>query len=284
MTDWSTRFVIALQVLMFLSAWAFSLVNIFDLQVWKPVYALKRLQQQEPDEIFYHSQNLRDTYESYLTVRYAVFLPHVLCAVLWWNLYFVQLLPSVRRRYKAFHRWLGRLLLLVVMMQVVSGLGMSYYSPSSIIKLVSLCLAVAAVYCVYHAAQYARAREIEKHRYWALRLVGYMQTISAQRFWLVVLIGTHQAGATYLYPAIDENITPREVIESIVARIFDDSFVLAMISAVLVTEWYLSIQKGMMDPPIGESSVRATSVSPSEEKQLLSRGHQYGSVVNRVEL
>jgi len=48
----------------------------------------------------------------------------------------------------------------------------------------------------------------------ALRLVGYLQTIAAQRFWLLFLIGTHHAGITIFYPSIEG--LSQEAVDSIV--------------------------------------------------------------------
>jgi len=207
---------------------------------------LDRVRQQGSDETFHNSTVLVENYESYLTVRYAFFLPHVFGALVWWNFYFLQLVPALRRKYKAFHRWNGRILLLAVLSQVISGLGMAWFSPSSNIKLVSLFMAVSAVHCTFYVGYYARAKDIVRHKHWAIRLTGYMQTIAAQRFWLVVLIGTHQAGSTFLYPPLDDTST-QFLIDSIVSRMFDDSFVLAILSSILITEWFLASDIGMRD-------------------------------------
>ena len=180
--------------------------------------------------------------------RHMWFLPHVFGAVFWWNLYFVQLIPSIRRKYPAVHRWLGRLLLLAALAQTVSGVGLACTSPSPMIRMVSVTLAIAVLYVMGNALYYARQRDIPRHKYWVYRLVGYLQTIAAQRLWFVALIAMHANGVYVLHPAFDE--ADPASIDRTVLDMFDGSFVLAILSATYVTEWYLSGNNvGMLDPP-----------------------------------
>lgn len=179
--------------------------------------------------------------------RYIWYIPHVSAAIIWWNFYFLQLVPAVRHKYKWFHRWLGRLLLLVAVVQVCSGIGLGSTSSDSTIKAASLPFALAIAYCVYNALRYAVARDSKRHKYWVLRLVGYMQVIAAQRFWLVVLLTTHQCGCYFLYPSIKG--LPQSEIETIVMKMFSDSFVFALGTAIYITEWYLAGSIGMLDDP-----------------------------------
>jgi len=260
---------IAVLVIMFLCSWLGSMTGILRLQVWDRKYALHKIRARPQNEAIsdldssssaedlYQKYNfpvlLEETYESYLTIRYVSFISHVFGAFIWWNLYFIQLIPSIRRKYKKLHRWMGRLLLFTALCQVVSGVGLACGSNSSVIKLVSLALAAATIVCLYYTVIYAVRRDIQRHQYWSLRLVGYMQTIAAQRFWFGILFSSHYAGLTFLYPRLGEEgqHNEKEDLQSsssgntVILRMFDDSFILAMLSAVLITEWYLSVYIGM---------------------------------------
>jgi len=135
--------------------------------------------------------------------------------------------------------------MVVGIVQVITGFGLGATSCSSTITAVSIPYALAIAYCVYHAWWYAAARDIPKHKYWVLRLVGYLQAIAGQRFWLVVLMISHRMGCNVLYPPLDG--MDRSDIESLVMKIFDDSFVLALSSAIYITEWYLAGMIGMLN-------------------------------------
>ena len=230
-TPWHRRnvLVVGLLVLLWCCSWAFSLRNIFELQVWRRMHAIQKLRQESQQNIF------ANNYLDYLTRRYFVYLPHVLGAIVWWNFYFLQLIPAVRHAYShAIHRWLGRILLVTVVLQVVSGVGLAWMSSSAIIKIVSYCLALAVLVCVYYAGVNAKRRDIARHQYWVYRLVGYMQTISAQRFWMIVMFAT-----------LDDT---SNLDDAQMWGIFENSFVLAILSAVLITEWYLAGHMSMFEP------------------------------------
>jgi len=163
----------------------------------------------------------------YSSRRYHFMLPHVIGAILWWNLYFIQLIPSIRRKHKTFHRYMGRFLMVVAFVQMVSGVGMAFTSHSYIIKMISYVLATAAIFCLWQAFKYAYHRDIPRHKYWALRLVGYLQTNALQRFWLLVLIISHQLGFYGLFPPLD-NAT-REEANEVVRDLFDGAFIMSIL-------------------------------------------------------
>lgn len=224
---------VALQITVYVIAFD----HLLRMHFWDPVYALKGVEQHVP--INY----MKETITSYLTVRYKFFLPHVIGAFVWWNLYFFQLIPSIRRKYKAFHRWLGRLLLFTAIVQTWSGLGMAWHSPSSRIKIVSLLLAIGVAVCVYYSARFGMKRDIIRHKFWSKRLVGYMQVISLQRFWNVVLLVLQNMGwIRYLYPGLESY-----ELNDVIKDLFDDTFVLALATGILGTEFYLSYEAGMMN-------------------------------------
>uniref|UniRef100_A0A7R9Z3Q9 Uncharacterized protein n=2 Tax=Pseudictyota dubia TaxID=2749911 RepID=A0A7R9Z3Q9_9STRA len=255
-------FVFALAVL-FLCAWLFSLRNLLEVHFWDPVYALDRMHE-DPQGA------MASVGASYYTKRrYFAFLPHVIAAILWWNLYFLQLVKPIRRKYPVFHRYLGRFLMCVAICQTVTGSALACTSRSSTIKLVSFLTAGSSFYCVVQAWWYARAKDFTRHKYWAQRLVGYMSTIALQRFWVVTLIVTHELGWNFLYPPLDGK--EDEDVDRIIFKLFDDSFVLAMITALLGTEWYLAAEQGMMNAPdpISREGGQCLSGSPSEKTPLV---------------
>jgi hypothetical protein len=270
--DPRTRIAVTLLVILQLCAWLFSLAGNIGIHFWDRRYALECVRNIPPLP-FHNSTAFRAVQESYFTWRYVWLFPHVIGAVLWWNLYFLQLIPSIRQRHHgAIHRWLGRFLLVAASLQVASGAALACTSHSSMIKLVSLTFGAAVAYCIGQTGRYALARDIHRHRYWALRLVGYLQVIAAQRFWLVVLVGTHQLGWTFLYPSLDGDDISQDFIDSILMDMFDGSFVLAALTGTYVTEWYLAGMEGNLDPPASSSERRKVYTEP--DYQLLLQGDQ----------
>jgi len=181
---------------------------------------------------------------SYYNKRFVMFFPHVVGAIVWWGFYYLQLIPSIRRKYRKFHRVLGRVLMVSAICQTVSGIGLAYMGKSSTVKIVSYLTAIATAYCVYNAWYFvAIAKDIPKHKYWSMRLVGYTQTIALQRVFMGPLLLSHRTGWLDLYPAFDENDG-----ETLV-KIFEDSFICAFGVAILVTEWYLAGYYGWTEVP-----------------------------------
>ena len=202
-------------------------------------------------------------YYTHVYVYLYVVFADVIGAVLWWNLYFLQLIPKIRHwKQKSFHRVLGRFLLVVLLVQTISGVGLAATSHSNIIKLVSYVLAIATIFCICQAWRYAYFRDIPKHKHWVIRLVGYMQTISLQRFWLLVLIISHAFGWEGLYPQLDDDDATEEEWKELTKKMFDDSFVICILHAILSTEWYLATEQGMLDTPTNN---RRTPIQKPEE-------------------
>ena len=114
--------------------------------------------------------------------------------------------------------------MVVLLVQTISGVGLAATSHSNTVKLVSYTLAIATFFCIFQAWRYAYWRDIPKHKYWVIRLVGYMQTISLQRFWMILLIITHAFGWDGLYPQLDDD-APIEEWKQIGLQMFDDSFI-----------------------------------------------------------
>mmetsp|Transcript_12705 Transcript_12705/g.30807 ORF Transcript_12705/g.30807 Transcript_12705/m.30807 type:complete len:119 (-) Transcript_12705:684-1040(-) len=113
-----TKFVVTGMTLLFFISWYASLMRLFGQHFWDRQYALQKI---ASDSSIIDSSNsttvsassapaLDEVNSSYYGCnRYLYFAPHVFGAIFWWNLYFLQLIPSVRHAYnKKIHRILGR--------------------------------------------------------------------------------------------------------------------------------------------------------------------------------
>ena len=284
--DNRTRFVIAGLVFLFLVSWTMALGRLIGDKFWNPSKNVKEIEtillsvstmnvteetttiseELVPDLPWFIPIFLKDIGLSYYTTRYMVFFPHVIGSIIWWNLYYIQLIPSIRRKYKKFHRVLGRLLLLCSIAQTTSGIGLAYMGNSSTIKIVSTFFGIAVMYCTYYSWYYAANtihKDISKHKYWATRLVGYMQGIALQRVFMVLLILSHELGWNGLYPPflVDDNtIEDNNNGSEIVKQIFDDSFICSILAAIYFTEWYLA---GVYGWTTTVSASTSTAVSTS---------------------
>jgi len=235
--DNRTRFVVYGQAFLFLVvAWAGVLGRLIGQRFWNAERNTKELEIMIADEDTpaYHVSFLRNVVLSYFNERFVVYFPHIVGAIIWWNLYYFQLIPSIRRKYRKFHRILGRVLMIAAICQSISGAALAYMGNLPSFKIVSYSLAISVVYCVYNAWYYAARKDIPKHKYWAMRLVGYLQTIALQRVFMAALTLSYQAGWNGLYPPYDEND------EETILRIFEDSFVCSLIAGMMLTEWYLA--------------------------------------------
>ncbi|CAB9514036.1 expressed unknown protein [Seminavis robusta] len=243
-----TTFVVCLLTFLFWESWSRSLLSLFGVHFWDRQHVLEIIHSNPVG--LYNSTAFAEIAETqYSPRRYIYLLPHIIGAIIWWNLYFLQLIPKVRHAFnKRLHRWLGRLLMVTACMQTSSGVGLALTSHSKIIPIVSGFLALAVFYCVYHAWKYAIHRDIPRHKYWVFKVVGYLQTIALQRIFLMLLITTHQMGWYGLYPDLGENSTLEEA-NDVVLDMFDHSFVFAIFTVMLLTEWYIAGEQGMMEAP-----------------------------------
>ena len=240
------KFVVGWLVILYYCGWMFSLKRLFGIHFWDPKYALEDNTQHYVSTDLYNTTAFGEINETYFSSRrYHYFVPHIVGAIFWWNLYIFQLIPRIRHAFnKKIHRILGRCLMVCALLQTSSGVGLAFTSSSNIILIVSLWLAGSCFYCIYYAWRNAIARNIPKHKYWVLRLVGYLQTIAFQRFFMFILILTHQLGWYGLYPELTSDIELEEK-NRIIRSMFDDSFVLAILTSFLGTEWYLAGEQGM---------------------------------------
>jgi uncharacterized membrane protein len=98
---------------------------------------------------------------------------HVASAVIVMLAGAVQLIPRVRDRFPAFHRWNGRIYMLTAVTLSIAGLYMTWIRGSVgdlPQRLASSLGAVLIWLCAGMALHYALARDFKTHRRWALRL------------------------------------------------------------------------------------------------------------------
>lgn len=258
-------FAVTTLIILYICIWPSILRNI-GIHYWNKEHALQVVYETANDGIVDNSNFFIQVTKSYVTKRYIYFLPHVTSAILWWNLYFLQLIPKIRHAFKkALHRRLGRLLFVSVFIQIITGVGLAFTSNSKVITMLSLWFAVAVTYCLYYAWKFAIQRDIPRHKFWVLRMVGYLQGISFQRFWLIVIIASYKLGWRGLYPTIEAGATV-EACNAVVKDMFDHSFILSMISAFYLTEWYLSQEFGMTLPSNDGERIEASD--PLERNEL----------------
>ena len=135
--------------------------------------------------------------------------------------------------------------MVVALAQTASGMGLALTSHSQTIFIISFGIVGAVFFCVYQSWWYAYHRDIMKHKYWSLRLVGYLQTIVLQRFFFLILVICSKLGK---YPFVNNPGVSTDD-NTVLLQMFDDSFIMAAVAAWLGTEWYLSAETGMLDKP-----------------------------------
>lgn len=73
---------------------------------------------------------------------------------MWWNLSWLQLIKSIRAKHLWFHRWNGRLQVLAMMGQIITGTGLALHSPTPGIRMMSISYGIVMTYVlaqtVYH--------------------------------------------------------------------------------------------------------------------------------------
>lgn len=106
------------------------------------------------------------------SVGNAALMTHVLIAVLIMMGGVMQLVPTVRRRVPAVHRWVGRCYMLSVILSSVAGLYLvwSRGAEARMSQHIAISLnALIIIVCATLAWRRARARDFRVHREWAIR-------------------------------------------------------------------------------------------------------------------
>lgn len=109
----------------------------------------------------------------------------------------LQLIPQVRSRFPAFHRWNGRIYLLTVAGLAVSGFWLIWIRQSSPVTLTQLCTSLNGLLILGFGAlawRKAASRDFASHRRWALRL--YL--VSNGQWFLRIGLFAYMVGATLL--------------------------------------------------------------------------------------
>jgi hypothetical protein len=108
------------------------------------------------------------------TMSNAALAGHILFAAVVSVVGALQLVPRVRDRFPAFHRWNGRVYLLAAVTQGVTGLYLLVFrgaAPGTIVEKIAIWISgVLIILCAAMALRYALARDFKTHRRWALRL------------------------------------------------------------------------------------------------------------------
>jgi len=137
-------------------------------------------------EVFFPQQKM--VYMAHLTML----IMHIVGAMLAILIGPFQFLPGIRKgRWLKFHRWLGRIYLLSILVGGLGGLYMAQFAYGGLITGLGFgALAVLWLYSGFMAYRHIRNKEIEGHREWmtrnyALTLAGVML-----RVWMPLTEGT----------------------------------------------------------------------------------------------
>lgn len=102
----------------------------------------------------------------------AVFAAHVLLAALVTLGGLMQLVPAIRRRFPAVHRWTGRTFLVIACFMALSGVWLSVVRGTYLSVISAVAILIDGVLILAFAVlawRYARKRRFDLHRAWALR-------------------------------------------------------------------------------------------------------------------
>jgi uncharacterized membrane protein len=133
----------------------------------------------------YHKWNFTNGYVPGFSMGNTAVVLHVASAAIIMLAGAVQLVPQVRNRFPAFHRWNGRIYMLTAVTLSVAGLYMTWFRGSVgdlSVHLGSTLNAVLIWLCGGMALRYALARDFKTHRRWALR---FFLVVSASWFFRI---------------------------------------------------------------------------------------------------
>ena len=117
---------------------------------------------------------LANGYEAGATMGNTALAGHILFATVISIAGALQLIPGIRNRFPAFHRWNGRMFVLAAFTQAITGIYLTVSGRRLVgdvtQHVVSVLGAVLIMFCAGMALRYAMARDFTTHRRWALRL------------------------------------------------------------------------------------------------------------------
>jgi hypothetical protein len=113
-------------------------------------------------------------YETGATMSNAALVGHILFATVISIAGALQLIPGIRNRFPAFHRWNGRLFVLAAFTQAITGIYLTMWVGRLVgdttQHVVSVLGALLIIFCAVMALRFAMQRDFTTHRRWALRL------------------------------------------------------------------------------------------------------------------
>jgi hypothetical protein len=168
--------------------------------------------------------NMTDGYVAGDAAGNAFFLSHVLAAAVVTFAGTLQLVPQIRARAIAFHRWNGRLFMIAAIGAALAGLylewvrGTGMRSPTGLPSAFGVTLnAVLILSFAAFAWRASRSRDISAHRVWATRLFlvvnGTWFMRVGLRAWLVLTGGAFGAETFFSYWSFAAYLLPLAVYE-----------------------------------------------------------------------
>lgn len=124
------------------------------------------------DYAAWNDKPLIDGYIEGDTAGNLVFIAHVLLATVVTFGGLLQLMPALRRRAPALHRWTGRVFLAVSIFMALSGVWLAVVRGTYLSEISAIAILGNAVLILIFCAQawrHAVARRIDRHRLWAMR-------------------------------------------------------------------------------------------------------------------
>lgn len=118
------------------------------------------------------------------TAGNAALLGHLLSGALLNAGGLLQLLPALRRRWPAWHRWNGRLFLAAAACGALSGLGLTWIRGSRLGEVTALALSLDGLLILLAAGmawRCARQRRFDAHRCWAIRVFLLVSAVWTMR-------------------------------------------------------------------------------------------------------
>ena len=113
-------------------------------------------------------------FESGATMSNTALVGHILFATVINIAGALQLIPGIRNRFPAFHRWNGRLFVLAAFTQAITGIYLTLWVGNLVgdttQHMVAVLGALLLIFCAVMALRFAMQRDFTTHRRWALRL------------------------------------------------------------------------------------------------------------------
>jgi len=98
---------------------------------------------------------------------------------------FVQLLPQLRARWRALHRWLGRTYIVCCLVSGVAGLFIATGTMAGPVATAGFAgAAIVSLICAAQAWRMALARRFDDHREWVIRSYSVIFAAVTLRIWL----------------------------------------------------------------------------------------------------